>query len=120
MKRLSFLVTAALLSLTGACEQQSTTDSMEASASKLAEMVDVADYTIEVVPPPADSTQPPLPTDDPADADALSTEQPDPEELRVACYEWQDGSGCSTCVVNWGNCAFWSSACMGDQIWSNC
>ncbi|MFO0637250.1 MAG: hypothetical protein U0168_30875 [Nannocystaceae bacterium] len=120
MKRLSLTLTALSLVLLGACEQQSTTDSMEHSAAKLAQLHHVEDYSIQIVAAPADPMQPDVSEDAPQTDAALSTEMPDPEELRVACYEWQDDSGCSTCVVTWGRCSFWSSECLGDTIWSNC
>ncbi|MBL8948809.1 MAG: hypothetical protein JNK45_36895 [Myxococcales bacterium] len=104
---------ASLLALTACDDRAPTTDSIEVSAAKLAEAQGLEDYSIEVIDPPSDPAAPPVAPE----VDGLASEQPDPEEMR--CYQWGDGSGCSTCIMSFFGCSYWASDCL-DGAWSNC
>lgn len=127
MKKPLFTLVFSTLALTTACDGGDRSDSIEASAAKLAELHGLDDYEIVVVPAPEHTSPADGPAREQVDPAPTSTEPSDtlvsvsdPEEMPfLRCYEWQDGSGCSTCVVNYGGCTFWASDCL-DGSWSNC
>ena len=88
-------------------------DAPGALARLFAEAQGLEDYSIEVIDPPSDPAAPPVAPE----VDGLASEQPDPEEMR--CYQWGDGSGCSTCIMSFFGCSYWASDCL-DGAWSNC